>query len=160
MIVACTDDHLEDIPTLPKENVNSEKVTLNFSVAVPEAQNVDSRGFGEKATISKMYVVVFDGSGRLSESVQATLVNATDGKHTDVDHTVQKDYTVTLTATDQSRIIHFVAYDEITNDPLTEKLDPTTIQYASESSIFGEDLNVTGERDVYWQRITYLCSKK
>ena len=154
MMVACTDDHLEDIPTLPKENANGKKVTLNFSVAVPEAQNVDSRGFGEKATISKMYVVVFDGSGRLSESVEATLVNATDGKHTDVDHTVQKDYTVTLTATDQSRIIHFVAYDEITNDPLTEKLDPTTIQYASESSIFGEDLNVTGERDVYWQRIT------
>ena len=154
-MVACTNDHLEDIPTLPKENANGEKVTLNFSVAVPEAQNVDSRGFGEKATISKMYVVVFDGSGRLSESVEATLVNATDGKHTDVDHTVQKDYTVTLTATDQFRIIHFVAYDEITNeDPLTEKLDPTTIQYASESSIFGEDLNVTDERDVYWQRIT------
>lgn len=154
MMVACTNDHLEDIPTLPKENANGEKVTLNFSVAVPEAQNVDSRGFGEKATISKMYVVVFDGSGRLSESVQATLVNATDGKHTDVDHTVQKDYTVTLTATDQSRIIHFVAYDEITNDPLTAKLAPNSIQYASESTIFGEDLNVNGERDVYWQRIT------
>lgn len=163
MMVACTDDHLEDIPTLPKENANGEKVTLNFSVAVPEAQNVDSRGFGEKATISKMYVVVFDGSGRLSESVEATLENATDGKHTDVDHTVQKDYTVTLKATDQSRIIHFVAYNEISDDeateeeetdPLTEKLDPTTIQYASESTIFGEDLNVTGERDVYWQRIT------
>ena len=157
MMVACTDDHLEDIPTLPKENPNGEKVTLNFSVAVPEAQNVDSRGFGEKATISKMYVVVFDGSGMLSESVPATLVNSTtDGKHTEVDHTVQKEYQVTLKATDQSRIIHFVAYDEITNeeDPLTEKLDPTTIQYASESSIFGEDLNVTGERDVYWQRVT------
>lgn len=164
MMVACTDDHLEDIPTLPKENANGEKVTLNFSVAVPEAQNVDSRGFGEKATISKMYVVVFDGSGMLSESVPATLVNSTtDGKHTEVDHNVQKDYQVTLKATDQSRIIHFVAYNEISDDeateeeetdPLTEKLDPTTIQYASESSIFGEDLNVTGERDVYWQRIT------
>lgn len=157
MMVACTDDHLEDIPTLPKENPNGEKVTLNFSVAVPEAQNVDSRGFGEKATISKMYVVVFDVSGMLSESVPATMVNSTtDGKHTEVDHTVQKEYQVTLKATDQSRIIHFVAYDEITNeeDPLTEKLDPTTIQYASESTIFGEDLNVTGERDVYWQRIT------
>ena len=163
MMVACTDDHLEDIPTLPKENANGEKVTLNFSVAVPEAQNVDSRGFGEKATISKMYVVVFDGSGRLSESVEATLVNATDGKHTDVDHTVQKDYQVTLTATDQSRIIHFIAYNEISDneateeeetDPLTAKLAPNSIQYASESTIFGEDLNVNGERDVYWQRIT------
>ena len=156
MMVACTDDHLEDIPTLPKENANGEKVTLNFSVTIPESQNVDSRGFGEKATISKMYVVVFDGSGMLSESVPATLVNSTtDGKHTEVDHKVQKDYQVTLKATDQSRIIHFVAYDEIMNeDLLTEKLDPTTIQYASESTIFGEDLNVTGERDVYWQRIT------
>lgn len=157
MMVACTNDHLEDIPTLPKENANGEKVTLNFSVAVPEAQNVDSRGFGEKATISKMYVVVFDGSGRLSESVEATLLgnNTAVNNHTEVDHTVQKDYRVTLKATDQSRIIHFVAYDEITNeDPLTEKLDPTTIQYASESTIFGEDLNVNGERDVYWQRIT------
>ena len=157
MMVACTNDHLEDIPTLPKENANDEKVTLNFSVTIPESQNVDSRSFGEKATISKMYVVVFDGSGRLSESVEATLLdnNTAVNNHTEVDHIVQKEYQVTLKATDQSRIIHFVAYDEITNkDPLTEKLDPTTIQYASESTIFGEDLNVTGERDVYWQRIT------
>ena len=54
MMVACTDDHLEDIPTLPKENTSGEKVTLNFSVTIPESQNVDSRSFGEKATISKM----------------------------------------------------------------------------------------------------------
>ena len=156
MMVACTDDHLEDIPTLPKENANGEKVTLNFSVTVPESQNIDSRSFGEKATISKMYVVVFDGSGRLSESVEATLLdnNTAVNNHTEVDHTVQKEYQVTLKATDQSRIIHFVAYDEITNDPLTAKLAPNSIQYASESTIFGEDLNVTGERDVYWQRIT------
>ena len=164
MMVACTNDHLGDIPTLPKENTSGEKVTLNFSVTIPESQNVDSRSFGEKATISKMYVVVFDGSGMLSESVPATLVNSTtDGKHTEVDHNVQKDYQVTLKATDQSRIIHFVAYNEISDDeateeeetdPLTEKLDPNSIQYASESTIFGEDLNVNGERDVYWQRIT------
>lgn len=164
MMVACTNDHLGDIPTLPKENTSGEKVTLNFSVTIPESQNVDSRSFGEKATISKMYVVVFDGSGMLSESVPATLVNSTtDGKHTEVDHNVQKDYQVTLKATDQSRIIHFVAYNEISDDeateeeetdPLTAKLAPNSIQYASESTIFGEDLNVNGERDVYWQRIT------
>ena len=163
-MVACTNDHLGDIPTLPKENTSGEKVTLNFSVTIPESQNVDSRSFGEKATISKMYVVVFDGSGMLSESVPATLVNSTtDGKHTEVDHNVQKDYQVTLKATDQSRIIHFVAYNEISDDeateeeetdPLTAKLAPNSIQYASESTIFGEDLNVNGERDVYWQRIT------
>ena len=98
MMVACTDDHLEDIPTLPKENTNGEKVTLNFSVTIPESQNVDSRSFGEKATISKMYVVVFDGSGRLSESVEATLLdnNTAVNNHTEVDHIVQKEYQVTL----------------------------------------------------------------
>lgn len=164
LMVACTDDHLADIPTQPKEEADGNKVTLNFAVTVPEAKNVDSRAFGETATISKMYVVVFDGSGMLSECAEATLKSDDSqskvDKHTDINHLVKKNYEVTLTATDQSRIIHFVAYDEITNDPLTNKLDPNNIQYASENTILGEELNVDNERDVYWQRIRVSAISK
>lgn len=93
-MVACTDDHLADIPTQPKEEADGNKVTLNFAVTVPEAKNVDSRAFGETATISKMYVVVFDGSGMLSECAEATLKSddrsSEVDNHTGVDHQLQK----------------------------------------------------------------------
>lgn len=157
LMAACTDYHMEDIPTPPQGETGG-TVNVSFSVQVPEAKAVDSRTL-TTPTIDNLYLVVFDAYGYLSEAAKATPVNETFGLGSKV---APIDFTVTLSQTPNKRIVHFVAYDEIipngkTADPLTTALEAMKNGdlFGHESTLMTEDLIASGQQDVYWQRVEF-----
>lgn len=135
MMAACTDDHLEELPTTPTEKTG-EKVKVTFSVQIPEAQTAVSRSF-EKPAITSLHLAVFDANGYLSEVVEA-LTQGETGLGT-AESPIP--FTVELSQTPNKRIIHFLANKSINaND------------FGTESELIGA-LYTTGEQDAYWQRI-------
>ena len=136
MMVACTDDHLDNMPTQPVEETGG-KVKLNFSVQVPEANGVESRSFSQSA-INTLYLAVFDASGYLAEVVPAQRADGETGLGT-ADSPIQ--FHAELSQTPNKRIIHFLANVSIdAND------------FGTESELIGA-LYTTGTQDAYWQRI-------
>lgn len=155
-MVACTDDHLIDIPTPPTEE-NGEKVEIKFSVQIPEAKAVDSRTFTTPA-IDNLYLVVFDANGYLSEVAEAAPVSSFGLGTKDA----PIEFTVTLSQTPNKRTVHFIAYDEIipdgeTADPLTTALEAMKSGdlFGHESTLMTEELMASGQQDVYWQRVEF-----
>lgn len=136
LMVACTDDHLEDIPTLPKEETNG-KVTVKFSVQVPEANAIGSRSFDAPA-INSLHLVVFDANGYLSEVEEAKRASDETGLGTANAPIV---FTVDLNQTPSKRIIHFLA---------NKTIDAS--QFGTESDLIGA-LYTQGTDDAYWQRV-------
>lgn len=127
LLTACSNEELlVESPQVEE----SDTVELTMSVNVPEVSS--ARSFGETATITSLYLVVFDKQGYLAESVQATDLN-TSGDETS--------FKVTLHQTTNKRIIHFIANYEIGN-----------LVYGSESEIIGR-MAVSGNQDAYWQRV-------
>lgn len=108
----------------------SDTVELTMSVNVPEVSS--ARSFGETATITSLYLVVFDKQGYLAEFAQATDLKTSGG---------ETSFKVTLHQTTNKRIIHFIANYEIGN-----------LAYGSESEIIGR-MTVSGNQDAYWQRV-------
>lgn len=134
LMVACTDDHQKDIPTLPKEETNG-KVTVKFSVQVPEANAIGSRSFDEPA-INSLHLVVFDANGYLSEVEEAERESTGLGT---ADAPIE--FTVDLNQTPSKRIIHFLA---------NKTIDAS--QFGTESDLIGA-LYTQGTDDAYWQRV-------
>ncbi|WP_281513971.1 hypothetical protein [Phocaeicola sartorii] len=126
LLSACSNEEIVESPQ-PEEGATAE---LTMSINVPEASS--ARSFGEAATITSLYLVVFDKQGYLAESAQATDFN------TNGDETTFK---VTLHQTTSKRIIHFIANYEIGD-----------LAYGSESEIIGR-MTVSGNQDAYWQRV-------
>lgn len=108
----------------------SDTVELTMSVNVPEVSS--ARSFGETATITSLYLVVFDKQGYLAEFAQATDLKTSGG---------ETSFKVTLHQTTNKRIIHFIANYEI-----------GSLAYGSESEIIGR-MAVSGNQDAYWQRM-------
>lgn len=135
LMVACTDDHLEELPTTPTEKTG-EKVKVTFSVQIPEAQTAVSRSFEEPA-ITSLHLAVFDANGYLSEVVEATNQGATELGTAES----PIPFEVELSQTPNKRIIHFLANKTIdAND------------FGTENELIGA-LYTTDEQDAYWQRI-------
>lgn len=136
LMVACTDDHLEELPTTPTEKTG-EKVKVTFSVQIPEAQTAVSRSFEEPA-ITSLYLAVFDANGYLSEVVEATRTQGETGLGT-AESPIP--FAVELSQTPNKRIIHFLANKTIdAND------------FGTENELIGA-LYTEGTQDAYWQRI-------
>lgn len=138
LMVACTDDHFEDIPTLPQE-VTKGKVEVKISVQIPDAKAAASRSFSNPA-ITTLHLAVFDANGYLSEVVPATRADDETGLGT-ADEPIE--FKVDLSQTPSKRIIHFLA---------NETIDAS--QFGTEGDLIGA-LYTEGTDDAYWQRVEF-----
>ena len=122
------------------------EATISFSAIVPG--NPETKAMSETPTdLETMHLVVFDGNGMYVETKEAEIKSA----KTHDGHNYETSFEVTLTVTDQPRIIHFIA-----NCPVEQ------ILYGHEASIIGnmyttksnynED-DKTDYETAYWARI-------
>lgn len=146
------------------EGIVSGEATISFSAMLP-AVDPETKAMGDApfgGDIKNMYLVIFDANGMLVETREATIDFNTELDHTVVDNngnTVydkqgeeiileERQFTVTLTVTDQPRIIHFIA-----NCPVDQ------IVYGHETSVIGnmyveKDQDAGTPETAYWARIT------
>lgn len=154
----------EQAPVLrPGEGVYGE-ATITFSAQIPVPVQTKAMGddpftaAGQLDDLQTMHLVVFDENGMLVETREAEIITPINGTHdtgrydkgTQVILPEAK-FEVTLTVTDQPRIIHFIA-----NCPVDQ------IAYGHESSIIGNMFvtksGYTGEdrtasETAYWARV-------
>ncbi|MBQ6572197.1 MAG: hypothetical protein IIX31_05880 [Alistipes sp.] len=133
MIFALVSCVSEDLPltNIPHEG---DKVTLDFSVVIPEAGST-TRGTMASPSIESLVVVVFDENGRYVEAVNAAPVNGWDISKDPVE------FTVTLSQSGTPRALHFVANKQASD-----------FSYGTETSIMSS-LTTTNSQDAYWQRV-------
>lgn len=146
----------EEIDRTPDSGVTGES-TIRFSTLIPSSPDTKAMGDaplnGANSDIKTLFLVVFDENGMLVEVRKANSI-ALAGVNPDPDtesehegHYYEASYEVTLTNSDQPRIIHFIA-----NCPEEQ------IVYGHETSIIG---NMYVEKDddpetpetAYWARI-------
>ncbi len=141
VLASCTHDEL-DIPA-PLQQESGEKVKLTFNVNIPEAQSVETRAFGESATLKTLWLVLFDEFGYYVGKAQAYKDgNKNSGEISGVNMTTTTPFYVELNVTKSPRIIHFIGNYDLANATLA----------GHENAIISR-LNVTGGQDAYWQRI-------
>ena len=122
------------------------EATITFSAIVPG--NPETKSMTENPTdLSTMHLIIFDGNGMYVETRQANIGSA----KTHDGHNYETTFDVTLTVTDQPRIIHFIA-----NCPVEQ------ILYGHEASIIGNmyttkanytDEDRTQYETAYWARV-------
>lgn len=137
------DSQVNQPTELPTGAIGS-KATISFSTADvtgPETRGVVNSGVG----VETLHLIVFDKEGMLVEVCQATELGSSDHDG----HEGGRHYTVTLTLTDEPRIIHYVA-----NCPVDQ------VEYGHEASVIGNmyvDRNMEGKttdyETSYWARI-------
>ena len=136
------EDQSENPADLPLGAIGS-KAEITFSIA--NMMDVETKVVIDTVDVNTLHLIVFDESGMLVEVCEATELGQSDhGSHKGGRH-----YTVTLTVTDQPRIIHYVG-----NCPVDQ------IVYGHETSIIGNmyvDRNRSDSRTTYetsyWARI-------
>ena len=144
VLASCTHDEL-DIPA-PLQQESGEKVKLTFNVNIPEAQSVETRTFGESATLNTLWLVLFDEFGYYVGKAQAYKDgNKNSGEISGVNMTTTTPFYVELNVTKSPRIIHFIGNYDLAGATLA----------GHENAIISR-LNVTGEQDAYWQRVEFL----
>lgn len=143
VLASCTHDEL-DIPA-PLQQESGEKVKLTFNVNIPEAQSVETRTFGESATLNTLWLVLFDEFGYYVGKAQAYKDgNKTSGEISGVEMTKTTQFYVELNVTKSPRIIHFIGNYDLANATLA----------GHENAIISR-LNVTRGQDAYWQRVEF-----
>ena len=155
--VACQQIDLPEVnqpAELPTGAIGS-KATITFSTA--DVTGPETRGVVDPSVqVETLHLIVFDENGMLVEICEAKEGGSSDHD----DHQGGKKYTVTLTLTDQPRIIHFVA-----NCPVDQ------VVYGHETSIIGNMYvdrnrkntpNLTEYEVSYWARIyvPYILPKE
>ena len=129
----------EDLPQ-PVQVQEGDEVTITFDVQVPDA-GAATRVMGDEA-ITTLHLLVFDERGYFIRAEEATLAeNPTYPLDSD-----KCSFTVTLSASSNKRIIHFVA-----------NIDPTQYEAieAGHEDYIMSNLYVTGDADAYWQRMEF-----
>ena len=124
-LAACNKDII-----VPEIVTDSDKVVLDFSVVIPEAQTV-TKSFSEPA-ISNLKVLVFDQNGLLLTAEDAQ-------PKTDSFGATSSEFTVTLPQHASQCSVHFVANC------------PATTNILSEGDM--ASLTTNGTQDAYWQRV-------
>ena len=154
----------EDIPSSPEAGVFG-KATISFSAMLPSTPETKVMGDeplgSENNDIESMYLVIFDENGMLVETCEAKLAGVSGTHDTEIStgkqdengddityqHLYETEFTVTVTMTDQPRIIHFIA-----NCPVDQVL------YGHETSVIGnmyveKDKDAGTPETAYWARI-------
>ena len=127
--VSCNDELVDTKPV-----VDSDKVTIDFSVSIPEAP-VQTKAFTDKPALTNLYLAVFDENGFLVEYVKADPANT---DYATSNGTLYK-YSVALTLSETKRIIHFLANA------------PASLNYGTEEEVI-TSLYTDGTNDAYWYR--------
>lgn len=127
LAVSCAEELVELKPM-----VDSNKVTIDFSVSVPEVP-IHTKAFADAPALTNLYLAVFDENGFLVEYVQAKNAELATSNNT------QCKYSASLTLSDTKRIIHFLANA------------PTTLRYGTEEEVITA-LYTEGTNDAYWYR--------
>ena len=125
--LSCTDELTEVKPIL-----DSNKVTVDLSVSIPEAHPA-TKAFGDNPKVDNLYLAVFDESGFLVEYVKANPLESATTNDTEYK------YSVKLTLSETARIIHFIANA------------PETIRFGREEEVI-TSLYTSGTNDAYWYR--------
>lgn len=122
------------------------KVTLNFSVMVPDAQNVSTKSLSDQA-ITSMTVIVFDAKGYKVEAVDVSLDEYI---VQDSDNTQEK-FTVQLTQSLSPRTLHFVANSPVKAEQIPFGTETEIMTQLVTSSYVDETTNKIIYPDAYWQ---------
>ena len=150
LLVSCQRAELEDTSSdVPKDETSLGKATISFSVNVPVPE-VSTKAMGDNPIddIENLYLIVFDENGYFVEACEAELVGDSDTTHvedeTNLEHKNERNYTVTLSLTDQKRIIHFIA-----NCPADQ------IRYGNEYEVISNMYVTKGQaiETAYWYRV-------
>lgn len=156
MLFSCQKPELTEPDTdLKPGEVVSGEVKVSFTAMLPSAPQTKAMGEDPTSDIKSMHLVIFDGNGMYVETRKATILpgdlthnsDLVDKNGNPIPHLYEREFEVTLTVTDQPRIIHFIA-----NCPVEQ------IVYGHEASIIG---NMYVEKDddpdtpetAYWARI-------
>lgn len=155
MMFSCQKPELTgpDTDLKPVEGVCGE-VKVTFSAVLPSAPQTRAMGEDPNSDIESMHLVIFDGNGMYVETREATILpgdlthnsDLNDKYGNPVPHLYEREFEVTLTVTDQPRIIHFIA-----NCPIGQ------IAYGHEASIIGnmyveKDADPNTPETAYWAR--------
>lgn len=129
LAVSCAEELVELKPM-----VDSNKVTIDFSVSVPEVP-VHTKAFADAPALTNLYLAVFDENGFLVEYVKTD----PNGTELAIQNGKSYKYSAKLTLSDTKRIIHFIANA------------PTTLRYGTEEEVITA-LYTEGANDAYWYR--------
>ena len=143
-LTSCQRAELEDTSSdVPKDEASLGKATISFSVNLP-APEVPTKAMGDApyTDIRNLYLIVFDENGYFVEACKAELIGENDVTHGE--HLNERSYNVTLTLTDQKRIIHIIA-----NCPTDQ------IRYGNEYEVISNMYVTKGQQieTSYWNRI-------
>ena len=129
LTVSCAEELVELKPM-----VDGNKVTIDFSVSVPEVP-VHTKAFADAPALTNLYLAVFDENGFLVEYVKTD----PNGTELAIQNGTSYKYSAKLTLSDTKRIIHFIANA------------PTTLRYGTEEEVITA-LYTEGANDAYWYR--------
>ena len=152
-LAACTEE--VTIPESRKAVKEGDEVTLNFSVAMPEEQMLETRAFEENTGGAaqrslNLWLFVYDSEGIFVQAKKAT--RGATGEHSGAGH-YDTEFSVTLNATKSRRIIHFIAYDGGENEGVGALINNLSNQFGTESSMLSQ-LYTTNSQAAYWHRMT------
>ncbi|MBR5563670.1 MAG: hypothetical protein IKW11_05535 [Bacteroidales bacterium] len=144
-LTACQRVELEGPSSAPEIPYVSGEATISFSVTLPGGMaQTKAMGDSPVTDINNLYLIIFDSNGYYVESRQAEITNRVNN---------MADFKVTLTMTNQKRIIHFVA-----NCPVNQ------VGYGHESEVISKLYVKKGEsiETAYWHRIEvpYIIADK
>lgn len=135
MMASCSDDFFET----GDSDFISEEVTFTFGVTIPSAAMTRAMDGSESPEITSLYVVVFGKDDHmLKQSAQASPMT---GETFTPDGDGVTYFKVTLNTSEEPRTVHLIA-----------NYDVSTLAFGSEGQRIGM-LKVTGDQDVYWQRV-------
>lgn len=136
LVVGCQRVEFNEPTPTPEIPEISGEATVKFSVVLPGGMTqTKAMGDSPATDVDNLYLIIFDSNGYFVESCQAEIGTRTDNT---------ANYEVTLTMTNQKRIIHFIA-----NCPIDQ------VKYGHESEVISGLYVRKGEsiETAYWHRI-------
>lgn len=160
VLLSCTDElsvsnEFNDI----REEGN---VKVQFSINAPEQGIAETRTLDDlnddtnKQEDLNLWLFVFDSNGLFLYAAEAT------PDDNSVTHDSHKDtnFTATLNATSDQRIIHFVAFDDAETGGLSSQIQATINKFGTDVEKIYRELYTTAGQAAYWQRIVVNGIKK
>ena len=147
MLFSCQKPELTEQEMQPVQGVEvGNEATISFTALVPG--NPDTKAMTETPTdLVSMHLVIFDGNGMYVETREAKKGSA----KTHDGHNYETTFEVTLTVTDQPRIIHFIANCPVEQILYGHEVSIIGNMYTTKANYVEEDR--TEHESAYWARI-------
>ena len=147
MLFSCQKPELTEQELQPVQGMEvGNEATISFTAIVPG--NPDTKAMTETPTdLGTMHLVIFDGNGMYVETREAKKGSA----KTHDGHNYETTFEVTLTVTDQPRIIHFIANCPVEQILYGHEVSIIGNMYTTKANYVEEDR--TEHESAYWARI-------